>query len=122
MRAPHSILEKDIEFDRAANGIIGLETAVPLALALFRKGAIDAARMVELLSTNPARILGVNGGSLGIGAEADITVIDPERTFTYREQDIVSMSKNSPFLGSRMQGKAVLTLCGGRTTHNLLGL
>lgn len=118
--APHSILEKDIEFDRAANGIIGLETAVPLALVLFRKGSIDASRFVELLSTNPARILGVRGGSLEIGTDADIAVIDPDLNFILQEQDILSKSKNSPFLGAKLQGKAVLTLCGGRITHNLL--
>ncbi len=118
--APHSILEKDIEFDRAANGIIGLETALPLALELHRKGHIDANRLVELLSSNPARILGVKGGSLGIGEAADITVIDPEQRFVFQEQDILSKSKNSPFIGSALQGKAVLTLCGGRITHNLL--
>jgi dihydroorotase len=118
--APHSVLEKDIEFDQAANGIIGLETSVPLALALFRKGHIDAARLVELLSCSPARILGVRGGSLGIGDAADITVIDPEQHFILKEQDILSMSKNSPFIGSELQGKAVLTLCGGRITHNQL--
>jgi dihydroorotase len=118
--APHSVLEKDIEFDQAANGIIGLETAVPLTMALFRKGHIDAARLVELLSSNPARILRVNGGSLGIGAAADIAVIDPELQYILEEQDIRSKSRNSPFIGSQLQGKAVLTLCGGRITHNLL--
>ena len=116
--APHSILEKDIEFDQAANGIIGLETAVPLALSLFRKGSINEARLVELLSVNPARILGVAGGSLAIGAEADIAVIDPELRFILRSGDIISKSKNSPFLNPRLQGKAVLTICGGRITHN----
>jgi dihydroorotase len=118
--APHSVLEKDIEFDQAANGIVGLETAVPLVLTLFRKGHLDASRLVELLSSNPARILGVKGGTLGLGKEADITVIDPEQHFILQEQDILSKSKNSPFIGSRLQGKAVLTLCGGRITHNLL--
>ena len=116
--APHSILEKDIEFDQAANGIIGLETAVPLALSLFRKGSINEARLVELLSVNPARILGVAGGSLAIGAAADIAVIDPELRFILRSGDIISKSKNSPFLNTRLQGKAVLTICGGRITHN----
>ena len=118
--APHSVLEKDIEFDQAANGIIGLETAVPLAMALFRKGHIDAARLVELLSSNPARILGVAGGSLEIGAAADIAVIDPELEYVLEEKEIRSKSRNSPFLGSALQGKAVLTICGGRITHNLL--
>jgi dihydroorotase len=116
--APHSILEKDIEFDQAANGIIGLETAVPLALSLFRKGSINEARLVELLSVNPARILGVAGGSLAIGAAADIAVIDPEQRFILRSGDVVSKSRNSPFLNARLQGKAVLTICGGRITHN----
>jgi len=118
--APHSTLEKDIEFDQAANGIIGLETAVPLALSLFRKGYINEARLVELLSVNPARILGVAGGSLTIGAAADITVIDPGKRFILRSEDIVSKSRNSPFIGTRLQGRAVLTLCGGRITHNAL--
>lgn len=118
--APHSILEKDLEFDQAANGIIGLETAVPLALALVRKGYIDAARLVELLSSSPAGILGVKGGSLGTGAGADIAVIDPEHRYTLRKQDILSKSKNSPFIGSRLQGRAVLTICSGRITHNIL--
>lgn len=118
--APHSVLEKDVEFDQAANGIIGLETAVPLAMALFRKGYIDEARLVKLLSCNPAHILGIAGGALTIGSAADITVIDPGHHFVLQEQDILSTSKNSPFLGSRLQGRAVFTLCGGRITHNLL--
>ncbi len=118
--APHSTLEKDIEFDQAANGIIGLETAVPLALSLFRKGHINEARLVELLSVNPARILGVAGGSLAIDAAADITVIDPGQRFILHSGDIVSKSRNSPFIGTRLQGRAVLTLCGGRITHNAL--
>ena len=120
--APHSILEKDLEFDQAANGIIGLETSVPLALALFRKGYIDEARLVELLSTNPAKILGVKGGSLSIGADADIAVIDPEHQFVLHENDIASKSKNSPFIGAKLQGKALLTICGGRITYSALSI
>lgn len=83
--APHSKLEKEVEFDLAANGIIGLETSVSLTLALLREGVIDAGRFVELLSVNPARILGVQGGSLAAGVPADVTVIDPELKFDYRE-------------------------------------
>lgn len=115
--APHSVLEKQVEFDRAANGIIGLETSLPLALALVRARVIDEARLVELMASAPARILGVPGGTLGIGDVADVTVIDPERQFLFTEDVIVSRSKNSPFLGWRLQGKAVLTLVGGRITH-----
>jgi len=118
--APHSQLEKDVEFDKAANGIIGLETAVPLALALVRKKVISEARMVELLSSNPAKILRVGGGSLTVGNEADIAVIDPKNRFVYKEEDIVSKSRNTPFLETKLQGKAVLTVCGGKITHNAL--
>jgi dihydroorotase len=116
--APHSILEKELEFDLAANGIIGLETAIPLALALVRDGVIDYNTMVALLSINPARILGVAGGSLCKGAPADITVIDPDRVFIYSKKRVVSKSANSPFLNRRLQGKAILTLVDGRITFN----
>ncbi len=116
--APHSSLEKDVEFDFAANGLIGLETAIPLTLALLKEGIIDEARMVELLSISPARILGVPGGSLSAGAVADITVIDPARTFVFTRDQVVSKSHNSPFLGRRLTGKAVLTILGGRITYN----
>lgn len=116
--APHSRLEKDLEFDLAANGIIGLETAVPLTLALVREGAIDPVRMVELLSVNPAHILAVGGGSLTPKGVADITVIDPEKEFTYDLDKVVSKSKNSPFLGERLKGKAVMTILDGRITYS----
>ena len=115
--APHSILQKNVEFDHAANGIIGLETSLPLTLALIREGLISESRMVELMSLAPARILGVAGGSLAVGDVADITVIDPEKKFIYSREMIVSRSQNSPFIGWQLQGKAVLTLVGGRITH-----
>ncbi len=115
--APHSELEKDVEFDLAANGIIGLETAVPLALAMVREGLFAPARLVELLSVNPARILGVAGGSLAVGAVADVTVIDPERSFRYDLEQVVSKSRNSPFLGWDLIGKAVLTMVNGKVTY-----
>ncbi len=115
--APHSTLEKEVEFDQAANGIIGLETSLPLSLALVREGLVSAMRLVELMSTAPARILRVAGGSLGRNEPADITVIDPEKEFDFLEETIVSKSKNSPFLGWKLKGKAVLTLLAGRITH-----
>jgi dihydroorotase len=118
--APHSILQKNVEFDHAANGIIGLETSLPLTLALVREGLISESRMVELMSLAPARILGVSGGSLAVGDVADITVIDPEKKFVYSREMIVSRSQNSPFIGWELQGKAVLTLLAGRITHNEL--
>lgn len=119
--APHSILEKELEFDAAANGIIGLETSLPLGLALVREDLLDAGQLVALMSTNPARILGLPGGSLGLGAVADITLIDPQQEFVYAADQILSKSRNTPFLGWNMQGRAVLTMVGGSIRHNLLG-
>ncbi len=118
--APHSELEKNLEFDQAANGIIGLETSVPLALALVRDGVIDAGKLVELMSVNPARLLGVQGGNLAVGNVADVTVIDPEKEFVFKEENIVSKGKNSPFLDWKLQGKAVLTILGGRVVFDEL--
>ena len=115
--APHSILEKEVEFDRAMNGIIGLETSLSLSLVLVREGIINEQRLIELLSVQPAQILGVEGGTLSVGARADVTVIDPEFRFTYTEEQVVSKSRNSPFLGAKMQGRAVYTVMGGRITH-----
>ncbi len=117
--APHSTLEKEVEFDVAANGIIGLETSVPLTLALVRQGIIDEKRFVELLSVHPAGILGVVGGSLAAGVPADLTVIDPVLEFDYTQDTVISRSRNSPFLGWRLQGRAVLTMVGGRVMYDL---
>lgn len=101
------------------NGIIGLETSLPLSLALVREGVINEQKLVELMSVHPAQILGVEGGSLSTGAVADITVINPDISFTYTEEQVVSKSKNSPFLGEKLQGRAVYTIVGGRITHRL---
>ena len=116
--APHSVLEKELEFDQAANGVIGLETSLPLSLSLVRDGLIDVMRMVELMSSAPARILKVKGGTLAVGSVADVTVIDPEKEFIFTKETILSKGKNSPFLDWKLQGKAVLTIMGGRITHS----
>jgi dihydroorotase len=118
--APHSILEKELEFDTAANGIIGLETALPLSLALVRDKVIDERRLVELMAFNPAAILGIPAGTLSPGAAADITLIDPEREFVYSADQVISKSRNTPFLGWKLQGRAVVTMVGGAIRHNLL--
>lgn len=115
--APHSVLEKEVEFDLAANGIIGLESALPLSLVLVREGVITPLRLVELLSSNPARILGVAGGRLAVGEVADLTLIDPERKFIFKAESLTSRSRNSPFLDWPMEGKAILTMLAGRITH-----
>lgn len=115
--APHSILEKEVEFNYAANGITGLETSLSLSLALVRENIIGAARLVELMSSTPARILGVPGGSLHYGAVADITVIDPEKSFTFTTEKSFSKGKNTPFDGWELQGKAVLSMVAGRISY-----
>lgn len=115
--APHSSLEKELEFDQAANGIIGLQTALPLTMELVALGVITPGRLVELLSVNPARILGVEGGNLTPGVRADLTVIDAEKKFVFTADSVLSKSCNTPFIGRAFTGKAVLTMLGGVVTY-----
>ncbi len=118
--APHSVLEKECEFDQAMNGIIGLETSLPLSLNLVREGVIEPLRLVELMSSAPARILKVPGGTLVEGSVADVTVIDTEKEFVFTKESILSKGKNSPFIDWKLQGKAVLTIMDGHVTHDEL--
>lgn len=118
--APHSVLEKEGTFDAAANGIIGLETSLPLSLQLVRDGWIDAARLVKLMAVRPAQILGLPSAELAPGMAATLTLIDPEREFLYSEDQIVSKSHNSPFIDWQLKGRAVVTMIEGRITHTLL--
>jgi dihydroorotase len=113
--APHTDAEKTVDFESAPFGVIGLETAVAVALeALYHTKKISLLRLVEVFSTNPARILGVEGGALKIGAAADITILDPERKWTYRAAEGESKSHNSPFDGREFRGAAVATMVNGR--------
>ena len=112
--APHSSLEKDLEFDKAAFGIIGLETALPLTLALVREGVLSLSQAIRKLAGNPAFILGVDGGTLREGGPADLAIIDPEYEYVLKAEDIHSKSKNSPFIGKSMKGRNLLTIVGGR--------
>jgi len=112
--APHSMAEKRVTFEEAAFGIIGLETAVPLTLALVREGILTLPAAVRKLSYNPAVLLGLEGGVLRAGGIADLTVVDPECLFSLREDDLQSKSKNTPFLGRPLKGRNLLTLVGGR--------
>jgi len=110
--APHSPVEKDVEFDQAANGIIGLETSLSLGLRLVESGILSLPGLIEKMSTRPARILGIPSG-LKIGAAADITLIDPDRIWTVHADRFESISRNTPFDGWTLRGKAVLTLVSG---------
>jgi dihydroorotase len=114
--APHQRDEKEVEFDRAPFGIIGLETAVSLALdRLVHGGVITLRRMVQLMSINPCRILDLPGGSLRPGRPADLTIIAPSAMVTVNVSASRSLSRNSPFDGWTLQGAVAATIVGGRT-------
>jgi dihydroorotase len=120
--APHHPDEKMVEFDRAPFGIVGLETAVPLVFdRLVHQGRITLARMVELLSVNPARVMNVPGGTLSEGAPADLTVLDPEMTITVRAAALRSKSRNTPFDGWQLRGGVAATVVGGRIVYSAGG-
>ena len=112
--APHHVDDKWVEFDYAENGISGLETSVSLILdKLVRPGVISYLRMAELMSLNPAKILGVEGGTLREGAPADITIIDPDIEHSVNPRQFLSKGKNTPFEGWRLTGAAWATIVGG---------
>jgi dihydroorotase len=112
--APHATSEKEGEFAEAANGIVGLETAVPILLdRLVRPGVVDLPTLVARLSTGPARLLNLPGGSLAPGAAADVTILDLERAFTVDPAAFQSRSRNTPFAGFTGTGAPWMTLVGG---------
>ena len=117
--APHSILEKDVEFDKAAFGIIGLETSLALTLALVHANVLTIAQAIEKYTTRPAGILNISKGRLSQGADADITIIDPDLAFTVDRNSFKSKSRNSPFHGYRLKGRAVVTIVGGKKVFSL---
>jgi dihydroorotase len=113
--APHHYDEKQVEFDRAPFGIVGLETAIPLTLdRLLHTGLVRLPRIVELLSVNPARILRVAGGTLSEGAPADITILAPDLKVRIDAKALRSRSKNTPFDGWELRGGVAATIVGGR--------
>lgn len=121
--APHSLVEKDVEFECAAPGMLGLETALPILLGLHKDsgGALTLVRLFSALTDAPARAFGLSGGTLAVGAAADLTVIDPDRPNVVSTDGLSSRSKNTPFLGRTLHGKAVLTMVGGRVVHDVDG-
>jgi dihydroorotase len=119
--APHSPVEKDVEFECAAPGMLGLETALPIVLDFVRMGTLDDKRAIAALTGGAARVFGLPGGSLAVGAVADLCIIDPERPFTIAAEGLASKSKNSPFIGQTLAGRAVLTIFEGRAVFDLDG-
>ncbi len=112
--APHSTIEKAVEFDYAAFGMIGLETALPLTLRLVDQGLLSPLEAIAKLTCNPARIIGVDLGRLAPGLPADVTLIDPQMEITVDVKQFRSKSKNSPFHGWHLKGKAVMVLRDGK--------
>jgi dihydroorotase len=113
--APHHLDDKHVEFDRAPFGIVGLETAIPLIVdRLVHRGIIKMARLVEVCSLNPSRILGVGGGTLAPGSPADITILAPDQRVVVRPDRFRSKSRNTPFGGWELRGTVAATLVGGR--------
>jgi dihydroorotase len=119
--APHADFEKEVEFDAAPFGIIGLETELGLFLDLLvhKHRKIDIARLIAMYTVEPARLLRIDAGALSIGAQADVTLIDPELEWTVTVDQFQSASRNSPFDGWKLKGRAVRTIVGGKTVWKL---
>jgi dihydroorotase len=116
--APHHYDEKNVEYDRAPFGIVGLETAIPLALdRLVHTGLIRLPRVIELMSVNPARILQVAGGTLAAGSRADVTILAPDLEVNIDRARLRSRSKNTPFHGWTLRGGVAATIVGGRVVY-----
>ena len=117
--APHAMHEKEVEFELAPNGIIGLETALGLSLRwLHREWRMPLGRVLSLLSAQPAALLGLKGrGTLVVGSFADIVVFDPKAEWTYRATESQSKAKNTPFDGWQMQGKVCWTVSEGKIAY-----
>ena len=119
--APHAAFEKEVEFDAAPFGIVGLETELGLFLDLLvhKHRTIDIARLIQMYTVEPARLLKIQAGTLSIGACADVTLIDPERKWIVEVDQFHSASRNSPFDGWKLKGRAVRTIVAGKTVWKL---
>jgi dihydroorotase len=117
--APHARHEKQVEFERAAFGVTGLETALALAISqLHREHRVPLLRIVELFTSGPARVFDLNGrGSLARGSFADVTIFDPKKRWTFDASRSHSLSRNTPFDGWQFTGKVVATIVGGKIVY-----
>ena len=117
--APHHIDEKEVEFNLAANGISGFETAFSLSYThLVDTGLLSLEELVAKLSTTPAQILGIPGGVLDIGLPADITIVDTKREYIVNRDKFYSKGKNTPFHGKKLKGKVIYTIVGGKVVYD----
>ena len=112
--APHHIDEKILEFDRAPSGISGLETALALSLSLVREGVLTLSQLMEKMTLNPAGIIGIDRGTLGVGSVADVIIVDAEKEFVLNPDNFASKGKNTPFSGWKLKGQPVAVISKGR--------
>jgi dihydroorotase len=116
--APHCDYEKEVEFDYAPFGITGLEVELALSLMqLVHTKRISLTDMIAKFTVNPAKLLNLPKGTLSVGADADVTVFDPDAEWIYRREDSASKSKNNPFFGWKLKGKPVATIVAGKKVY-----
>ncbi|MDD5194593.1 MAG: dihydroorotase [Candidatus Omnitrophica bacterium] len=116
--APHTENEKEIEFDRAEFGVIGMETELAVSITeLIQAGILTWPQLVAKLTTKPAQILGINKGTLSVGADADIAIVNPEQDWLVKKEELISKSKNSPFLGRTLKGVVEYTIYLGNIAY-----
>jgi len=115
--APHSPVEKEVDYQSAAFGLVGLETALGLVLKLVHEGILPLTRAVQVLTAKPAEILGVPGGTLGEGEPADLIIVDPEAEWTVTPEDFLSKGRNTPFAGWKLRGRVERTFVAGRAVY-----
>jgi dihydroorotase len=119
--APHADFEKEVEFDAAPFGIIGLETELGLFVDLLvhKHRRVDIVRLIEMFTAEPAKLLKLEAGTLSVGASADVTLLNPDLEWTVQIDKFESGSRNSPFDGWKLKGRAVRTIVGGKTVWEL---
>lgn len=118
--APHEFTSKDVEFDIAASGISGFETAFALALGLVHEGVLDMKGLLAKMTANPAKLLGITSGALAEGSPADLIVFDPDREWTINRNAFISKGKNTPFHAMTVKGKNLFTMVDGKIVHDEL--
>lgn len=119
--APHSTIEKDVEFDKAANGVIGLETAFSLIYGLVEQGAFNLDKAIAAMTINPCRAFGLAKGTLRVGSIADIAIVNPNRTWTVSPATLKSKSKNTPFAGMKLKAVVEKTFLAGKIVYTCPG-
>jgi dihydroorotase len=115
--APHAAFEKEREFDYAPFGIVGLETAWGLTMVLVEEGVLTVEQAVAALTAQPARAFGLTKGALAVGADADVTIVDPDAQWVVDPERFRSKGRNTPFSGWKLKGQVVSTLVGGRIVY-----